>query len=59
MNHWPGGPPATHRVKAIKLNIRQFPFVGAVTPPLVGTLDQGALITVLGGYWLVTRVFEA
>jgi hypothetical protein len=43
-------PAGTHRVTAIKLNIREFPFVGAVAPPLVGTLDQGAVITVLGVY---------
>ena len=46
----PVPPASTHRVTAILLNIREFPWVGAVKPPLVGTLDQGAVITILGVY---------
>jgi hypothetical protein len=54
----PPAPPAgTHRVTAIQLNIRQFPWVGAVQPPLVGTLDQGAVITVLGVYQPAGQTF--
>jgi hypothetical protein len=41
---------ATHRVKATLLNIREFPWVGAVVPPIAGTLAQGAGVTVLGIY---------
>jgi len=46
----PASPAGTHRVTAIQLNIREFPWVGAVLPPLVGTLDRGAVITILGVY---------
>jgi hypothetical protein len=43
-------PAGTHRVTAITLNIREFPWTGGVEPPLVGTLDQGTVINVLGVY---------
>ena len=46
----PPAPTGTHRVKAVILNVRGFPWVGSVLPPLVGTLAQGTVITVLGVY---------
>lgn len=48
-----GAPPAptgTHRVTVTLLNVREFPWTGSVVPPLVGTLAQGTVITVLGVY---------
>jgi hypothetical protein len=50
-------PASTQRVKAIQLNIREFPFVGQLPPPIVGTLDQGAVITVLGVYQPAGQAF--
>jgi hypothetical protein len=41
---------ATHRVTAVELNVRLHPYTGAVEPPKVGTLPQGARVTVLGVY---------
>ena len=41
---------ATHRVTATELNIRLHPYTGAVEPPKLGTLPEGARVTVLGVY---------
>jgi hypothetical protein len=41
---------ATHRVTATELNVRQYPYTGAVEPPKLGTLLQGARVTVVGVY---------
>jgi hypothetical protein len=54
----PPPPAPTHRVKTILLNLREFPWVGRVVPPLVGTLDQGAVVTVLRLYKTDDMPFE-
>lgn len=46
----PATPAPTHRVTATLLNVRQFPFTGAVEPPKVATLPQGTAVSVLGIY---------
>lgn len=43
---WPAW--ATHRVTAQVLNVREFPWLGSVTPDIMGTLTQGTYVKSYG-----------